>query len=308
MIQIPEVWSQMARLNVHKHKQMKAAYRAMKAIGRGGAERIFLKRVFRFTRTLRIVIAIARAWEARIDNRLYEVGMAEAFAFMGNRCSRQIARDSTDWATKRVAFPLIDYIHRSWFKWDSRARNVIIFMGFIRAILPFCLSFIGSRIGRDLTFATYKYANYRWMPVQSIMNFHEKAGAYQDTAMDPELANLAREVATFMGHGDDPEVTRAQLGILGFQIVATGSGGHAKYRRVTYHESEDYVGLIPDNSKKATVVTLNVTPYGPSISGEMPRFVVLERRVTFYAQRRYKKGLSMGEAKILDAGMHAVLS
>jgi hypothetical protein len=30
------------------------------------------------SQTLRIVIAIARAWEARVDNRLYEVGLAEA--------------------------------------------------------------------------------------------------------------------------------------------------------------------------------------------------------------------------------------
>jgi hypothetical protein len=30
------------------------------------------------TRTIRIVLAVARALEARVDNRMFEVGMAEA--------------------------------------------------------------------------------------------------------------------------------------------------------------------------------------------------------------------------------------
>ena len=38
-----------------------------------------MSHLIQFTRTIRIVLAVARAWEARVDNRLYEVGVAEAW-------------------------------------------------------------------------------------------------------------------------------------------------------------------------------------------------------------------------------------
>lgn len=68
----------MAMWKVSKAKQAKHALKQMKRIGHGGVARLFLQEVHPFTRTLRIVLAIARAWEARVDNRFYEVGIAEA--------------------------------------------------------------------------------------------------------------------------------------------------------------------------------------------------------------------------------------
>jgi hypothetical protein len=72
------VWTQLTTQTVHKRRDLKQAARMVKSIGRGGVESNFLNPVMKFTRTIRIVLALARAWEARIDNRLYEVGIAEA--------------------------------------------------------------------------------------------------------------------------------------------------------------------------------------------------------------------------------------
>ena len=63
--------------NVSKHKQGKRALKAMKTIGRGGVSKDFLNHVKPFTRTIRIVLAVARGWEARVDNRMFEVLIAE---------------------------------------------------------------------------------------------------------------------------------------------------------------------------------------------------------------------------------------
>lgn len=59
------------------HKQAREALKQMKRIGQGGSSKLFLGEVKKFTRALRIVLAVARAWEAKVDNRLYEVGLAE---------------------------------------------------------------------------------------------------------------------------------------------------------------------------------------------------------------------------------------
>ena len=94
-------------------------------------------------------------------------------------------------------------------------------------------------------------------------HFHEKAGVYKDTDLDQELLSIIRRVAEAMGHSKDPVETRRALLALGFQSVGTGVGGQATYR------------AVPDAT---TWYTLNVTPYGPAILDEMPRFVHLERR------------------------------
>jgi len=70
-------WTTMAMWHTAKQKQAKHALKQMKTIGQGGVIRLFLQVVHPFTRTIRIVLAVARAWEARVDNRLYEVGLAE---------------------------------------------------------------------------------------------------------------------------------------------------------------------------------------------------------------------------------------
>jgi hypothetical protein len=250
----------MGAFNVKKHKQAKRALKSMKVIGRGGVSRDFLKLVHPFTRSIRILLAIARGWEARIDNRFYEVLVAEAFAFMGNRCSRYIARTSVDGLTAHVMFPLSAKFIAPYL--DQNSRPVIVTMGFIRAILPFAFSFQGSRIGRQLTFNTWKFANYRWHPVQSVMKFNKNAGVYQDMDLDPELLSMAHVVAVGIGHGDDPVAARNNLAEKGFEVFGSGSGGYAAYRR--------FVG--------PHVIMLHVTPYGPSILDEMPRYIILERR------------------------------
>jgi hypothetical protein len=224
-------------------------------------------------------------------------------AFMGNRCSRQIARTSTDWVAKHVALPIAGNLakrgvwhHFPW--WDSHpVRTVILIMGFLRAILPFALSFQGSRIGRQLTFATYRAANYRWKAVQSIQHFHQHAGVYQDTLLDSQLVEYARDVATSLGHEEDPVAVRTKLAHLGFFLVATGSGGLACYRKIL--DSQDQ----QEDRHKASIVTLHITPYGPTIVGEMPRFIVLQRRTTYYAQRREERHMDLGDANILDAAI-----
>jgi len=77
--QDPLQWTAMSIWHVSKDgKQAKHALKQMKSIGKGGAARLFLQEVHPFTRTIRIILAVARAWEARVDNRLYEVGIAEA--------------------------------------------------------------------------------------------------------------------------------------------------------------------------------------------------------------------------------------
>ena len=74
----PLQWDKMASLNVLKKRQNFKALRMVKKIGRGGPIKEFLNQVQPFTRTVRIVLAVARAWEAHVDNRLVEVGIAEA--------------------------------------------------------------------------------------------------------------------------------------------------------------------------------------------------------------------------------------
>jgi hypothetical protein len=70
-------WAMMQAYDVSKKKQAKQALKVVKRIGQGGPIRPFLQDVHPFTRSLRIVLAVARAWEAKVDNRLYEVGIAE---------------------------------------------------------------------------------------------------------------------------------------------------------------------------------------------------------------------------------------
>lgn len=182
---------------------------------------------------------------------------------MGNRCSRWIARKGVDNATASIMLPLSAKFIAPYL--DQNSRPVIVTMGFIRAILPFAFSFQGSRIGRQLTFNTFKFANYRWHPVQSVMEFNKNAGVYQDMDLDPQLLVMAHAAAVAIAHGDDPIATRKNLAQHGFKVFGSGSGGYAAYRRF-------------DGSPAKDVITLHVTPYGPSILNEMPRYIILERR------------------------------
>jgi polyphosphate kinase 2 (PPK2 family) len=135
------------------------------------------------------------------------------------------------------------------------------------------------------TFNTYRLANYRWRPVQSIMKFHELAGVYQDINLDAELYSLARKVAEAIGHGNDPADTRNNLVALGFKVFGSGSGGHAVYR------------MRYDHGQNQKVILLHVAPYGPSILDEMPRYILLERRRRYYTDKITEES----DANILDA-------
>jgi polyphosphate kinase 2 (PPK2 family) len=261
----------------------------MKHIGRGGPNQDFLQGVKPFTRTIRIFLAVARALEARDDNRLLEVGVAETLAFMGNRCFRYWARHLTDMATLYVAFPISAVYIAPYL--DQKSRPVIVLMGLVRvtcfgmtilieasmyfqidtsnfllsvktrAILPFASSFQGSAFGRKLTFYTFRAFHYRWKPIQGIFHFHEKAGVYQDIDPDEKLILHARELSVAIGHGMDPSETRRNLKTLGFDVIGAGSGGHASFRK----------------QSSLSTILLHMTPYGPSVLDEMPRYIILQR-------------------------------
>jgi hypothetical protein len=181
---------------------------------------------------------------------------------MGNRCSRFIARKSVDISTAKLFFPISGKYIAPFL--DQKSRPVMVTMGFIRAILPFLFSFQGSRFGRQVTFNTWKYALHQWHPVQTIMDFNPNASVYQDLELDTSLVLIAHRVAAAVGHGTDPVKTRSNLRDIGFENFAVGAGGQAVYRR--YEE------------KAHVVFILNITPYGPSVMSELPRYIVLERK------------------------------
>jgi hypothetical protein len=186
---------------------------------------------------------------------------------------------------------------------DQRSRPVIVTMGFLRAILPFLFSFIGSAVGRNLTYNTFHWAHFRWQPIQRILNFYQYEGVYQDTILDTELEHLGRMVATALGHGTRPAEDRLNLTACGFHMVGAGNGGYAVYetklQRTTNPEDLSLESFV--------VVTLHVTPYGPSILDEMPRYIVLERRRLKYKTTATTHGAAIvvgttdSDATILNA-------
>jgi hypothetical protein len=146
--EVRENWRAMGSWDVTAKRQLKAAAKQSKLIGQGGPMKGFLNQVQVFTRSIRIALACARAWEARVDNRLYEVGIAEALAFMGNRCARFWSRQFVDFLNRWVMLPVSGkYLAPHW---PHLSRPVIVAMGFFRAILPFAMSFQGSRFGRQV--------------------------------------------------------------------------------------------------------------------------------------------------------------
>lgn len=274
-------WDNMAVLDVTHRRQLKAAAKISKRIGQGGTIRFFLDQIQPFTRLIRFILAVARAIEAHVDNRMLEVGLAEAFAFMGNRCSRYWARQFTDWFTRYAALPFYGVTFAPYI--DSKCRPVMITMGLIRAFLPFAVSFQGARFGRQMTYNTYKFAAYRWKSVQGIRRFHEKAGTYQKINVDKNLVELARLVAETLGHFERPKRVRDSLGQIGFKSFGAGNGGHGVFTKI--EGPKTYI--------------LHITPYGPSINGELPMFVVLERRVqTPGLGSRIQKAAKLPQARL----------
>jgi hypothetical protein len=191
----------------------------------------------------------------------------------------------TDCISKYVAFPISGRFIALYL--EQRSRPVIVIMGLIRALLPFMSSYFGSAFGRQITFAAYRAANYRWKPVQGIFHFHEDQGVYQDIEGDKELLELARDISVSLGHDSNPINNRAALQqSLGFEIVATGSGGISSYRK----QCEDATKYI----------SLHITPYGPSILNEMPRYIIVSRRFRAFSDLNM---WDQSDAAIFDADM-----
>jgi hypothetical protein len=101
----------------------------------------------------------------------------------------------------------------------------------------------------------------------SIMHFHERAGTYRDLDLDPQLHALARQIAEAIGHGASSVDVRNGLEAIGFINYGSGKGGYSVFR------------MIDEIDRR---ITLHLTPIGPSILDEMPRFILLERRSHFY--------------------------
>jgi hypothetical protein len=277
----------LSKLALNKPKGMKAAVKTMKAIGRGGMNRPFLKGVQPFTRTMRIYMAINRGFEASVDDRFWEVLIAEAFAFMGNRSLRWWARHVVDWTCNLCIFPLAMIVtgdKYNGFMW----KTIVIEMGLVRSVLPFMSSFIGSRIGRQTTFTAINRMNFRWKTVQEVQDFVVYAGAYRRTDDDKVCLKYARDVAATIGHGSNPLSVRRRLNDIGFEIIGTGYGGHSLYRANQFEEH-------------GSILLLHITPHGPSICNEMPRYIVLERKRVEDITSYHSKGFCTSARMTVDA-------
>ena len=89
-----------------------------------------------------------------MDHRFWEVLIAEAMAFMGNRSLRWWARHLVDWTSEFWIFPLfVVLVDEEWEYAGMVWKIVILVMGLLRGILPFMFSFVGSRIGRSTALA-----------------------------------------------------------------------------------------------------------------------------------------------------------
>jgi hypothetical protein len=178
-------------------------------------------------------------------------------------------------------------------------------MGFLRAILPFFFSFLGSAVGRNLTYHTFHCAHFRWQPIQRILKFYQHEGVYQDTILDAELERIGRKVATALGHGTRPAEVRLNLAACGFDMVGAGNGGYAVYEtklKRNDHQHQDDSSV--SSSESIVVVTLHVTPYGPSILDEMPRYIVLERRRLMYKTTENSDATILNAAQPTEAAIY----
>lgn len=249
-----------------KQKVFKTTLKAVKSIGRGGSSERFLNDVHPMTRSLRLVMAFGRAMEASVDNRFWEVLVAEAMAFMGNRSARWWARHITDTFCKYLLFPTYFKFFSKSIEFVHTLEVLIIFMGLVRAILPFASSFIGSRIGRQVTFKAVDRMLLRWRASQNIHDLVIDAGSYTPLNSDPELDDLAKIVSKAVGHGNNPCDVRNGLESIGFSVIGSGKGGYAVYRYLKKFGFE-----MPE------LIYLYLTPFGPSILDEMPRYFILEK-------------------------------
>ena len=127
----------------------------------------------------------------------------------------------------------------------------------------------------------------------TVAHFHQNAGMYQDTLLDPELQALAHQVAVAIGSGQNPNDTRDRMATIGFRVSGCGSGGYAVFRKRDL-----------DSGK---ILLVHLTPYGPSILNEMPRYIVLERR-TLSTSLGCSDSWNNSQTTILDAALPVEVS
>jgi len=244
----PVIWSAVLIAKVSKRKERKVCFKIYKKIGQGGPQmHAFLRDCHPFTRTLRIIVGVWRTLEA-LSARRVEVGVEEAMAFIGNRVFRYASRYMCDFSMGSIVLPMSK-------KFLFDATPFIVAIGLIRAILPFAMSFQGSWFGRFLTRNFFNSYYQRWRPVSSIemTSFQAVEGINEN----PKLYGMAHAVATALAAPD----RIAALQALDFHQIGSGSGGYSLFKLA---------------SQKAL---LHVAPYGPSMLGQMPDYIVLETTI-----------------------------
>lgn len=283
-----EVWDKMVGIKIMKHKGPKKALKLIKRLGQGGPVRVFLKDVQPFTRFVRIVVAAWRYFEASKCRRT-EVGVEEAMAFVGNRVSRYLARDAVDWLAGFVVIPIVQNLieHGYLDKHDWHPASVFIALGVMRAVSPFAASFQGSWLGRVLTRGAFHAGNDRWMTIMRVNDINLTSDdCCEGDEVNPshpnaDLVMLAKRAAVALGKDSsnpDPSPHRATMYMEEFKFrqIGCGSGGYAVY---SYRE-------------QGMSVLLHVTPYGPAVFDEMPRYVVLEREESIDTREDWSDDLS----------------
>lgn len=260
-------WSDITNFNLIRKKGPKQALKIVKRLSQGGPLKPFMANIKYINGTVRIIVATWRFIEAA-ECRRFEVGVAEFIAFCGNRVSRALARDLLDFITSSMVIPavisLIDNGTLQKHGWHPEV--ILTTLGVMRAVAPYIFSFYGSWFGRALTRSTFYAAEDRWLHTMRVsdVNQHSQEAVEwdEDAALykNNDLVDLAKFAATAFGKESDPLLSTKYLETQGFRQVGCGSGGYAVYH---YRRGE-------------MSVLLHVTPYGPSIYDELPRYVVLE--------------------------------
>ncbi|CAE7667276.1 unnamed protein product, partial [Symbiodinium microadriaticum] len=196
---------------------------------------------------------------------------------MGNRVSRYLARYMLDNFASYMVIPVVQQLIENGYvgKYDWHPASVFIVLGVIRAVAPFAASFQGSRFGRVLTRATFNTAQDRWTTIMRVndINLSSDDCCEGDEVLptDPnfDLVVLARKVAMALGKDSsnpEPSPHRAMryMSESNFGLIGCGSGGYTVY---SYRD---------ENS----IVLVHVTPYGPAVFDELPRYIVLEREAS----------------------------
>jgi polyphosphate kinase 2 (PPK2 family) len=271
----PLNWDSMMTLDLLKKKGPKKAMKLIKHLSKGGPISGFLNDVKILTRTIRIVAATWR-WIEAPESRRFEVGVAEFFAFMGNRVARIFSRFFADWLASFIVLPFLVFLIERGVISETGWLNVtvLLLLGIIRALFPFIGSFQGSRFGRVVTRELFHAGKDRWLPTMRVDDLNMDSDDCREwdeaskTYSDEVLVQIAKEVAAALGKehqvwGSEDSAYRSNRYIKeeGFYQVGCGSGGYAVY-----------------SLKRGDMsVMLHVTPHGPCILDELPRYIVLER-------------------------------